>query len=137
MFEKWMKDYKREYKKEDEIKFKIDDPELMEEDSRAERAEEPVLPKTDIRTEAEGGAMKLKMQYPKKFEDVSTIADFFLEGYTVVMNTDGLDPVTLRRMYDFLNGVTYSRDGVINRVDDTGTFILSPSDVDVSGEKKN
>lgn len=134
MFDKWMKDYGRTFKKEDDIKFKVEETEA--EAPKAPDVEEPTA-KNEVRSDMVGGAMKLKMLHPTKYEDVSMIADYFLDGYTVVLNIAGMEPATLRRMYDFLNGVTYSKDGVINRVDDTDTFILTPSDVDVSGEKKN
>ncbi len=133
MFDKWMKDYGRAFKKEDDIKFKVEE---TEEAPMELQVEEPVV-KNEVRSDMVGGAMKLKMLHPTKYEEVSMIADYFLDGYTVVLNIAGMEPATLRRMYDFLNGVTYSKDGVINRVDDTDTFILTPSDVDVSGEKKN
>ncbi len=134
MFDKWMKDYGRAFKKEDDIKFKVE--ETGDAVPKEPVVEEPIV-KTEVRSDMVGGAMKLKMLHPTKYEDVSMIADYFLDGYTVVLNIAGMEPATLRRMYDFLNGVTYSKDGVINRVDDTDTFILTPSDVDVSGEKKN
>ena len=78
-------------------------------------------------------SIKFKLVKPQGFEEVSKIADHLIEGCTVVLNTELLDPPTCRRMLDFLNGVTYTTDGFINPVA-ANTFIITPHDVDVSDE---
>ncbi|MBQ7315102.1 MAG: cell division protein SepF [Clostridia bacterium] len=83
---------------------------------------------------AVGGKVELKLVRPESFAEVSTIADHLLAGCTVVLNTELLDYATSLRMFDFLNGVTYSVDGDIKQVTKT-TFILTPNNVDVSDEE--
>ncbi len=81
-----------------------------------------------------GAKVELKLVRPEAFSEVSTIADHLLAGCTVVLNTELLDYATSLRMFDFLNGVTYSVDGDIKQVTKT-TFILTPDNVDVSDEE--
>ncbi len=81
----------------------------------------------------ENGGIVFKVVKPQDFEEVSTIADYLLDGCTVVLNTELLDKPVCRRMLDFLNGVTYTTDGDIKPVA-LNTYIITPHDVDVSEE---
>ncbi len=80
------------------------------------------------------GSIKFKVVRPESFNEVSKIADFLIEGCTVVLNTELLERGVCMRMLDFLNGVTYTTDGYINAVAQN-TYIITPSDVDVSDEE--
>ena len=82
-------------------------------------------------TTGEGGNIELKVVRPESFEEVSTVADYLLEGCTVVLNLELLDSASIVRMLDFLNGVTYSTDGEIKNVS-RSTYIITPHNVDVS-----
>lgn len=77
--------------------------------------------------------IELKLVRPTSFAEVSTIADYLLDGCTVVLNMEVLDEAQTLRMLDFLNGVTYSNDGEIKNVAKS-TYIITPHNVDVSGE---
>ncbi len=77
--------------------------------------------------------IELKVVRPVSFEEVSEIADYLIEGYTVVLNLELLDGAQTLRMLDFLNGVTYSNDGEIKNVAKS-TYIITPHNVDVSDE---
>ena len=79
----------------------------------------------------EGSNIELKVVRPESFEEVSTIADYLIEGCTVVLNMELVDKATTIRMLDFLNGVTYSIDGEIKNVSKS-TYIITPHYVDVS-----
>ena len=59
--------------------------------------------------------IELKVVRPASFEEVSEIADYLIEGCTVVLNLELLDGAQTLRMLDFLNGVTYSNDGEIKK----------------------
>ena len=78
--------------------------------------------------------IELKVVRPATFEEVGNIADYLLEGCTVVLNTELLDEPSTFRMLDFLNGVTYSTDGEIKNVAKS-TYIITPHNVDVSDDK--
>jgi cell division inhibitor SepF len=136
MFEKLAEKLKE--KKEREIEFKPYEsvtaaPELPETEPAPTA---PQMNDTPLATGASGagGKVELKLVRPESFAEVSTIADHLLAGCTVVLNTELLDYPTSLRMFDFLNGVTYSVDGDIKQVAKT-TFILTPDNVDVSGEE--
>ena len=99
----------------------------------AERHEEIRKPATPIVAnsgDAES-SIELRVVRPTSFEEVSEIADYLLDGCTVVLNMEMLDNVQTVRMLDFLNGVTYSNDGEIKNVAKS-TYIITPHNVDVS-----
>ena len=75
-------------------------------------------------------SIKFKLVKPQSFEEVSKIADHLIEGCTVVLNTELLDPPTCRRMLDFLNGVTYTKEGEIKNVA-PNTYIITPNGIDI------
>ena len=77
--------------------------------------------------------IELKVVRPKSFEEVSTVADYLLDGCTVFLNLELLDNAAIIRMLDFLNGVTYCTDGDIKNVS-RSTYIITPHNVDVSDE---
>ena len=79
-------------------------------------------------------SIELKVVRPEEFDEVSTIADYLLDGCTVVLNLELLDAPQTLRMLDFLNGVTYSTNGEIKNVAKS-TYIITPHNVDVSDDK--
>ena len=113
---------------EEEIEFKNLDEATEAVFERPEPREEkpaPVAPSS-----IEGSNIELKVTRPESFAEVSTIADYLIEGCTVVLNTELLDKATTIRMLDFLNGVTYTKDGEIKNVA-PGTFIITPNGIDI------
>ncbi len=78
--------------------------------------------------------IELKVVRPAVFDEVSDIADYLLDGCTVVLNLELLDEVSTNDMLHFLNGVTYCTDGEIRNVS-RSTYIVTPHNVNVSGEK--
>ena len=124
---------KKFYKEEEEITFKDysenKEPEVLPEPEPAV-VEAPPAPQPKAEPN-----VKFKVIHPETFEEVSKIADHLLDGCTVLLNVEGLDPATTGRMLDFLNGVTYTIDGVINPVS-KDTFVIAPSDVDVSADEE-
>ncbi len=82
----------------------------------------------------ESSNIELKVVRPASFDEVGVIADYLLEGCTVVLNLEVMDNASSVRMLDFLNGVTYSTDGDIKNVSKS-TYIITPHNVDVSDDK--
>ena len=78
--------------------------------------------------------IELKVVRPESFNEVSTIADYLLADCTVVLNLELLDKTASLRMLDFLNGITYSKDGEIKKVAQS-TYIITPNNVDVNDGK--
>ena len=112
---------------EEEIQFKNFEEE-------AEKVAEAPAPSPDPISPApssiEGANIELKVVRPADFSEVSTIADYLIEGCTVVLNVELLDRASTMRMLDFLNGVTYTKDGEIKNVS-LNTYIITPSGIDV------
>ena len=84
--------------------------------------------------ESLGGAIELKVVKPERYSNVKQIADHLLNHRTVVLNLESTNKETAKRLLDFLSGVAYSIDGQLKRVA-TNTFVITPSNVDVSGEQ--
>lgn len=124
LFEKWADNLKRKKEEEEEIQFK-----------KYEEIDEPAPAPTPAPVAAapasiEGSNIELKVMRPATFDDVSTIADHLIDGCTVVLNLELLDRPTTVRMLDFLNGVTYTKDGEIKNVAQN-TYIITPNGIDV------
>ena len=84
--------------------------------------------------ESMGGAIELKVVKPERYGNVKQIADHLLNHRTVVLNLEATNKETAKRLLDFLSGVAYSIDGQLKRVA-TNTFVITPCNVDVSGEQ--
>ena len=84
--------------------------------------------------ESLGGAIELKVVKPERYGNVKQIADHLLNHRTVVLNLESTNKETAKRLLDFLSGVAYSIDGQLKRVA-TNTFVITPCNVDVSGEQ--
>ena len=141
MFERWAEKLReKKNRQDDEVEFKefneaVEQPKVAEEKPK----EEPIIPTPTTAKKgsiegAGGSNIELKVVRPATFDEVSTIADYLLEGCTVVLNAELLDKPVCIRMLDFLNGVTYSTDGEIKQVSQT-TFIITPNNVDVSDDE--
>ena len=135
MFEKWADKLKEKTREQEQISFKSFD--------ETANAPKPAAPKPPVAEEpkaaiksAEGNKdsnIELKVVHPESFAEVSDIADYLLEGCTVILNLELIEPAATLRMLDFLNGVTYSTGGEIKQVAQ-GTYIITPHNVDVTGE---
>lgn len=95
-----------------------------------EEVKKPVAPMVANSGDSDAN-IELKVVRPASFEEVGDIADYLIDGCTVVLNLELLDNVQTVRMLDFLNGVTYSTDGEIKNVA-KNTYIITPHNVDVS-----
>lgn len=70
---------------------------------------------------------------PEDFQEAAMIADHLKNRKTVLLNLEGADREMVRRMIDFLRGVTYALNGTLKRVAN-GTFIVTPYDVNIIGD---
>ena len=75
----------------------------------------------------------LKVVKPNAPEDGLVIADYLMNGFTVVMNIEELDRSITVRLIDFLQGALHVLDGELRRVTKT-TFVLTPRKGVVSEE---
>lgn len=128
MFEKLAEKMRAKNKESavEEIEFKNLDEATEAVFERPEPREEKPVPAS---SSIEGSNIELKVMRPESFAEVSDIADYLIEGCTVVLNMELVDKATTIRMLDFLNGVTYTTDGEIKNVA-PGTYIITPNGID-------
>ena len=137
MFERWAEKLRdKKNRQDDEVEVKefneaVEQPKVAEEQPK----EEPVAPAPTTAKKgsiegAGGSNIELKVVRPATFDEVSTIADYLLEGCTVVLNAELLDKPVCIRMLDFLNGVTYTLEGEIRSIA-PNTYIVTPNGIDV------
>lgn len=79
-------------------------------------------------------SIELKVVRPDTFVNSRQIADHLLNNRTVVLNLEATNKETARRILDFLSGVAYSIGGQLKRVANN-TFVITPNNVDVSGDQ--
>ncbi|HYY08216.1 MAG TPA: cell division protein SepF [Actinomycetota bacterium] len=72
---------------------------------------------------------------PKRFNEAREVADRFKEGTAVIMNLQGTEDGTARRLVDFASGLVYGLDGKIELVANR-VYLLTPADVEVSAEER-
>ena len=123
MFERWA----------DKLRTKTPDEEIeFQSFNNAQKAPEaPAAAPAAAPSSIEGNNIELKVVRPTSFEEVSAIADHLIAGCTVVLNLELMDKAATVRMLDFLNGVTYTKDGEIKNVA-ANTFIITPNGIDVN-----
>ncbi|HUM82533.1 MAG TPA: cell division protein SepF [Lachnospiraceae bacterium] len=78
-------------------------------------------------------SMEVNVIKPASMEDTKDIADTLMESCTVVLNLEGLDTEAAQRIIDFTCGACYSLGGSLQKIT-SYIFILTPSDVDISGD---
>jgi cell division inhibitor SepF len=80
--------------------------------------------------------MKVVIVEPKKYEEVTTIADHLKQKKAVIVNLENLnDPSIRKSIFEFMNGAVYVLDGGIQKVS-KGIFILAPNNVDIDSSIK-
>ena len=75
----------------------------------------------------------LKVVKPRDAQDALIIADYLINGYTVVMNIESLEREITMRLVDFLQGALHVLDGELRRVTKS-TLVLSPRRGEVSSD---
>ncbi len=78
-----------------------------------------------------GASVSLKIVNPKSHEDAKEIADYLMNGNTVLLNIESLDPAQAIRLLDYLKGATHAVGGIITKAGRT-TIVVAPKNVDVS-----
>lgn len=130
-FKTWTEKLKEKSREADAIEFKNFDE--VENVAEAQKTEAPVSEPAHTvgASESSDTNLELKVVRPESLAEVSTIADYLLDGCTVVLNLELLDETATTRMLDFLNGVRYSTDGDLQAVSQS-TYIITPHNVDIT-----
>ncbi len=117
----------------------LEDDYAMESESerepeRVRTMREPIRKKDDQFLNINATAqLQVVLVKPEGFNEASEIADHLINKHTVLLNLEGANRDTIRRLIDFLSGVAYAQGGNLKRVAN-GTFIITPYDVDIMGE---
>ncbi|MBE6702560.1 MAG: cell division protein SepF [Ruminococcaceae bacterium] len=74
---------------------------------------------------APSGSNQFKVVKPRGYQDGPNIADYLVDGYTVVLNIEELERPAALRLIDFLLGALQVLGGGFRRVTNT-TLVLSP-----------
>ncbi len=77
--------------------------------------------------------MEVSVSKPNTIEDAQDISDMLMAGKPIIVNLEGLDLSMAQRIMDFVSGCVYTLDGKLLQISGY-IFILSPRDVDVSGD---
>jgi cell division inhibitor SepF len=72
---------------------------------------------------------------PTTFNDAQEVGDKFRDGYSVLMNTQGIDASLRRRLIDFASGLAYGLSGSMKPVANN-VFLITPPGVQVSAEER-
>ena len=127
MFEKWREKLAGMAKSDEEIQFKSFD------DVRpaAATVAQPIQQKAEAAPAIDPESnIEFKIVRPESIEEVFSIADYLIAGCTVVLNLEALDPASVTRMLDFINGVIYTTGCEIENVSPK-TYIITPSGINV------
>ena len=77
------------------------------------------------------GTVSLKIVNPKGYDDASDIADYLMNGNTVLLNIEEMPREQAVRLLDYLAGATHAVGGFMTKVGRT-TIVVAPKNVDVS-----
>lgn len=77
------------------------------------------------------GAVSLKIINPKEYSEASEIADYLMNGNTVLLNIEGMAREQAIRLLDYIAGATHAVGGLMTKVGKT-TIVVAPKNVDVS-----
>jgi cell division inhibitor SepF len=132
MFEKWAEKFQTRAEGNNVTFKNFDDREEIASPATVQKKAEEVPAVKNSLSSPEN--IELKVVRPESFDEVSSIADHLLADCTVVLNLELLDKASSLRMLDFLNGITYSKDGEIKKVAQS-TYIITPNNVDVNDDK--
>ncbi len=77
---------------------------------------------------------RLKVLKPRSYADASSIVDYLVDGYTVVLNIEEMERTDIIRLMDYLGGALDVLGGDMRRVSGT-TLVCSPQSVSMSDEE--
>ena len=86
---------------------------------------------TQPQNNAFANPFSLKIVNPKGYSNASEIADYLVNGNTVLLNIESLTRDNAIRLLDYLSGAVHVIGGVMTKVGKT-TIVVAPKNVDVS-----
>lgn len=82
------------------------------------------------------GSMEVRVVKPTSFTEAQEITDILLQGCTVLLNIEGLNPEIAQRIVDFTFGSCYALNGKYEKISEY-VHVITPSGVGISGDFHN
>jgi len=81
-------------------------------------------------------ALRVVLVEPQSFNDCQIISDHLKAKRSVIINLEGIDVSTARRIIDFVGGTAYALDGSMQKAGGS-IFVAVPAHVEISGDLLN
>lgn len=133
-FKDWMS-IEEEYDVEDEGYDTIE--EENQEEPKVEANNHQVTRSSKVVNLHTNSQMKVVIVEPKKYDDVTVIADHLRQRRAVIVNLESVEeePELKKSIYYFISGAVYILDGSMQKVSKS-IFILAPNNVDIDANIK-
>ena len=133
-FKDWMS-IEEEYHEEDEGYDTIE--EENQEEPKVEVNNHQVTRSSKVVNLHTNSQMKVVIVEPKKYDDVTVIADHLRQRRAVIVNLESVEeePELKKSIYYFISGAVYILDGSMQKVSKS-IFILAPNNVDIDANIK-
>ncbi len=129
-FKNWITEEEEDYY-EDEVEDVVEENEVMDDFNSIGNSKTSKIVNLHASTH-----MKVVIVEPRKYDEVTTIADHLKQKRAVIVNLENLIDATARKsIFDFMNGAVYVLDGTIQKVS-KAIFILAPNNVDIDASIK-
>ena len=134
-FKDWMS-IEEEYDVEDEGYDTIEE-EPNQEEPKLEASSSQVTRSSKVVNIHTNSQMKVVIAEPKKYDDVTVIADHLRQRRAVIVNLESVEeePELKKSIYYFISGAVYILDGSMQKVSKS-IFILAPNNVDIDANIK-
>jgi len=135
-FKDWMSIDEEEYDGDDEGYEGIQE-EPDQEEPKLEAANSHVTRSSKVVNIHTNSQMKVVIAEPKKYDDVTIIADHLRQRRAVIVNLESVEeePELKKSIYYFISGAVYILDGSMQKVSKS-IFILAPNNVDIDANIK-
>ena len=109
----------------------------VEEEPKLEATTSQVTRKSNVVNIHTNSQMKVVIVEPKKYDDVTTIADHLRQRRAVIVNLESIEEESeiKKSIYYFMSGAVYMLDGSMQKVSKS-IFILAPNNVDIDANIK-
>ena len=77
--------------------------------------------------------LKVVVAQPRRLEDVPAVADDLKDMMTIILNMEGVERETARRILDTISGAAYALDAGISRIA-SNTYMIVPYNVNFEGD---
>ena len=133
-FKDWMSIEEDEYDVEE---YEEGPEDTVEEEPKLEATTSQVTRKSNVVNIHTNSQMKVVIVEPKKYDDVTTIADHLRQRRAVIVNLESIEEESeiKKSIYYFMSGAVYMLDGSMQKVSKS-IFILAPNNLYIDANIK-